>query len=174
MPMYKTVQSSSLRDSIKPGAKTIQTLKINTRVSLISKTSTWAYVQYGKSKGYVTLRSIIPLEIPIKKVDYTEVMTYKGTNIVSISGKSLKIDPALLPFFKKNAAALKSTLVKETVKNNTLVGFENLTIGFFTPVNQPFTIDKTAASRIDSLSLHRTSKPQWSGTDSLSATSACI
>ncbi|WP_114166891.1 hypothetical protein [Exiguobacterium sp. TNDT2] len=150
---YKTVQSTQLKANTKSGAKTLQTLKANTRLSVISKTNTWAYVQVGKTKGYVMMRSLIPLEIPIKQFDYNEVMTYKGTDIISIGGKGIKIDPALLPFFKQNAEALRSTFVQPVVKNNTLVKFEKLTIGFFAPVNKTFTIDKNAAARIDSLSL---------------------
>ncbi|EPE62388.1 hypothetical protein L479_01207 [Exiguobacterium sp. S17] len=152
-PPYKTVQSTPLKASTKSGAKTLQTLKANTRLTVVSKTSTWAHVQVGKTKGYVTTTSIIPLEIPIKQFEYNDVMTYKGTDIISINGKSLKIDPALLPFFKQNAEALGSTLVVPTIKNNTIVGFEKLTIGFFKPVSKTFSIDKNAAARINSLSL---------------------
>ncbi|OGX79958.1 hypothetical protein A6395_05005 [Exiguobacterium sp. SH31] len=150
-PPYKTVQSTHLKASAKSGAKTLQTLKANTRLTVISKTSTWAYVQTGKTKGYVTTASIISDEVPIKQFDYNEVMTYKGTAIVSLNGKSVKIDPALLPLFKQNADALRSTLVKPKIKNNTLVGFEKLILGQFAPVSKPFVIDRNAAGRIDSL-----------------------
>lgn len=152
-PSYKTVQSTPLKASATSDAKTLQTLMANTRLTVMSKTSAWAHVQVGKTKGYVTTTAIIPYEVPIKQFEYSDVMTYKGTDIVSISGKSFKIDPTLLPFFKQNAEALRSTLVKPIVKNNALVGFEKLTIGFFTPVTKTFSIDKTAAARIDSLSL---------------------
>lgn len=150
-PLYKTVQSTPMKASAKSGAKTLQTLKTNTRVTVLSKTGTWAYVQSGKTKGYVTTQSIVPFEIPIKAIDYPEVMTYKGTTIVSLNGKSAKIDPALLPFFKQNADALRSTLVKSMIKNNTLVGFESLKLGQFAAVKKPVIIDRVAAGRIDSL-----------------------
>lgn len=150
---YKTIESIPLKASAKSGAKTLQTLKANTRLTVISKTSTWAYVQVGKAKGYVTTRSIIPFEITLPRDGGNEVMTYKGTDIISLGGKGVKIDPALLSFFKQNAEALRSTLVKPVIKNNTLVRFKKLILGQFAPVKKPFVIDRNAAGRIDSLQL---------------------
>lgn len=150
---YKTLESTQLKVSASSKAKTIQTLKVNTNVSLISTQNGWAHIQVGKTRGYVPFKSVLPLEIPIKDHGFNQVMTYKGTDIASVSGKSAKIAPALLPFFKQNAAALRSTLAKPIIENNTIVGFHTLTIGFFVPVDKTFTLDKQAASRIDSLSL---------------------
>lgn len=155
-PAYKTVQTSHIKESKKKGAETVLTVKANTRVKLLSKTRSWAYVQAGKTKGYLSLRSVMPLETPLSKNSMNVVMTYKGTDIVSINRTSYKIDPALRPFFKQNADVLRSTLVVPRTKDRTLVGFKKLHVGFFTKVSKPFIIDKAAASRIDSLYMPRT------------------
>lgn len=150
-PSYKTVQSTPLKASTQKGAKTLMTVKTNTKVELLSKTNSWAHVQIGKTKGYLSMRSVMPLETPIASYDMNEVMTYKGTDIVSISGVSYKIDPALKPFFQKNGTALKSMLVVPKTNGRTLIGWKQLS---FFPLGQPassLVIDKVAASRIDSL-----------------------
>ncbi|WP_214814562.1 hypothetical protein [Exiguobacterium sp. s196] len=150
-PSYKTVQSTPLKASTQKGAKTLMTVKTNTKVALLSKTNSWAHVQIGKTKGYLSMRSVMPLETPIASYDMNEVMSYKGTDIVSISGTSYKIDPALKPFFQKNGTALKSMLVVPKTKDRTLIGWKQLS---FFPLGQPassLVIDKVAASRIDSL-----------------------
>lgn len=152
-PSYKTVQSTPLKASTQKGAKTLMNVKSNTKVELLSKTSTWAHVQIGKTKGYLSTLSIIPLETPIASYDMNEVMSYKGTDIVSISGVSYKIDPALKPFFQKNGTALKSMLVVPKTNGRTLIGWKQLS---FFPLGQPassLVIDKVAASRIDHLSI---------------------
>ena len=150
-PSYKTVQSTPLKASTQKGAKTLINVKSNTKVELLSKTSTWAHVQIGKTKGYLSTLSIIPLETPIASYDMNEVMSYKGTDIVSISGVSYKIDPALKPFFQKNGTLLKSMIVVPKTTGRTLTGWKKLS---FFPIGQPassLVIDKAAASRIDSL-----------------------
>lgn len=152
-PTYKTVQSTQLKASTQKGAKTLITVKANTKVKLLSKTNSWAHVQIGKTKGYLSMRSVMPLETPIASYDRNEVMTYKGTDIVSISGVSYKIDPALKPFFQKNGTALKSMIVVPKTSGRTLIGWKQLS---FFPIWQPassLVIDKAAASRIDSLSV---------------------
>lgn len=151
---YKTLESTPLKVSASSKAKTIQTLKMNTNLSLISTQNGWANVQVGKTRGYVQLKSILPLEIPIKKHDsYHQVMTYKGTEIASVNGKSAKISSTLLPFFKQNAATLRSTLAKPIIQDNTIVGFERLALGQFAQVKNPIIIDRNAAARIQSLKL---------------------
>lgn len=150
-PSYKTVQSTPLKASTQKGAKTLMNVKSNTKVELLSKTNTWAHVQIGKTKGYLSILSIIPLETPIASYDMNEVMSYKGTDIVSISGVSYKIDFALKPFFQKNGTALRSMLVVPKTSGRTLTGWKQLS---FFPLGQPassLVIDKAAASRIDSL-----------------------
>jgi hypothetical protein len=92
----------------------------------------------------------MPLETPIASYDMNEVMSYKGTDIVSISGVSYKIDPALKPFFQKNGTALRSMIVVPKTSGRTLIGWKQLS---FFPLSQPvesIIIDKAAASRIDS------------------------
>lgn len=125
-PSYKTVQSTPLKASTQKGAKTLMTVKTNTKVTLLSKTNSWAHVQIGKTKGYLSMRSVMPLETPIASYDRNEVMSYKGTDIVSISGVSYKIDPALKPFFQKNGTALKSMLVVPKTNDRTLIGWKQL------------------------------------------------
>ncbi|WP_214777697.1 hypothetical protein [Exiguobacterium sp. s22] len=149
-PSYKTVQSTPLKASTQKGAKTLMTVKTNTKVELLSKTNSWAHVQIGKTKGYLSMRSVMPLETPIASYDRNEVMSYKGTDIVSISGVSYKIDPVLKPFFQKNGTALRSMIVVPKTSGRTLTGWKQLS---FFPLSQPvesIIIDKAAASRIDS------------------------
>ncbi|WP_215145653.1 hypothetical protein [Exiguobacterium qingdaonense] len=155
-PTYKTVQSTQLKASKQKGAKTLMTVKANTKVDLLSKTNSWAHVQIGKTKGYLSMRSVMPLETPIASYDMNEVMSYKGTDIVSISGVSYKIDSALKPFFQKNGTALKSMIVVPKTSGRTLTGWKQLS---FFPLGQPassLVIDKAAASRIDSLHIPST------------------
>ncbi|WP_214878611.1 hypothetical protein [Exiguobacterium sp. ERU653] len=155
-PTYKTVQSTQLKASTQKGAKTLMTVKANTKVDLLSKTNSWAHVQIGKTKGYLSMRSVMPLETPIASYDMNEVMSYKGTDIVSISGVSYKIDPALKPFFQKNGTALRSMIVVPKTSGRTLTGWKQLSFFPFGQRASSLVIDKAAASRIDSFHIPST------------------
>lgn len=148
---YQTIEAVSLKEKARAQSKTIQVIKANVNVTRLGQTGQWTRIQIGRVTGFVPTQALIARVIPIPDAPSRDAMTYKGSDIVSINGTSYQIDAALKPFFKQNAAALKSTLVLPKTKGRTLIGFEQLQIGFFTPVLKPFQVDRIAATRIDSL-----------------------
>ncbi|TCI39149.1 MULTISPECIES: hypothetical protein [unclassified Exiguobacterium] len=154
---YVTVKQVALKQSASTKAKTLVTIPKGKVVTHLSDKGSWSNVQYGKQKGYVAKRDIKKQTaapkpaagtLPAPSYAYTQFASYKGGSVISIYGKSYKIDPPLLPFFKKNVATLQTIFGLPIISGNTVTGYKELKFDLRGPKAAQIQIDATAASRI--------------------------
>lgn len=151
---YVTLKQVALKQSASTKAKTLVIIPKGKTIIHLSDKGSWSNVQYGKQKGFVAKRDVkkqLPVSqtvVPAPSYSYTQYASYKGGSIISFYGKSYKIDPALLPFFKKNAGSLRTIFGLPTFNGNTLVGYKELMFDLRGTKPISIMIDAASASRI--------------------------
>lgn len=155
---YVTVKQVALKQSASTKAKTLITIPKGKTVTHLSDKGSWSNVQYGKQKGFVAKRDIqkqtaapkpVAGIIPAPAFGSFSYFTYKGGDIVSMLGKTYKIDAPLLPFFKKHAPVFKTVFGIPVTDGNVITGFKAFYPNQFYPGSFTLDIDKAASERIE-------------------------